>query len=130
MTRERRLEKKVDYANSTVSIKVIATGQEITCNANDLPADIQAKLVPLALSHRLGDAAAGLDGQEAYDAISKVWEGLKTGNFTIRTAAAPKGVQLSDIASKLAGLTGKDAQLAAALLEKLGIKLPVAAPAA
>jgi hypothetical protein len=122
MSRTKRLNKVVNYETGEVKVSVIATGQELVCNVSELNAEMCKKLVPLALSHRIGDAAAGKEGDEAFQAMTKVWEGLKAGNFTIRVAAVP-GLKASDIKEKLAGLTGKDAAMAAALLEKLGIKL-------
>ena len=122
MARIRRLEKSVDYDNGVVSVKVIATGQELVCDSNQLPAEIKGKLIPLALSHRIGDSAAGREGEEAFDAMTKVWEGLMAGNFTIRQPAA-KGLSKKEIQEKLSSLSGKEASAAAALLEKLGITL-------
>lgn len=121
-TRARKLEKAVDYEKGVVTITVLSTGQAVVANAAELPKEIAAKLVPLALNHRLGDAAAGKDGEEAFEAISKVWEGLKAGNFTIRTPAQ-KGLTKSDLKDKLAGLKGDDAKNAAELLKKMGIIL-------
>lgn len=122
MARVRRLEKNVDYENGVVSVKVIATGQEVVCDSNQLPEEIKAKLIPLALSHRIGDSAAGREGEEAFEAMTKVWEGLMAGNFTIRQPAA-KGLSKKEITEKLASLSGKEATAAAALLKKLGISL-------
>lgn len=122
MARERRLDKKVDYNTGVVTVTVLSTGQTVTCDTNALPQEIKNKLIPLAISHRIGDAAAGADGQEAFESMSKVWDGLMAGNFTVRQPAKV-GISASSIKEKLAGLTGKDAAAAAALLEKLGIKL-------
>ncbi len=122
MARTRKLEKSVDYDKGIVKVKVISTGKEIVCDVSTLPKEIQAKLIPFAISHRIGDAAAGRDGDEALEAMTKVWEGLVAGNFTIRQPAT-KGLTKKDISEKLAALKGPEATAAAALLEKLGISL-------
>lgn len=120
--RSRRLEKTVDYENGTVKFTVVSTGQDLVCDTKLLPAEIKAKLIPLAISHRIGDAAAGADGVEALTQMQKVWEGLCAGNFTIRTPAK-KGLDVAAIKTLIQTLSGKEATAAAALFEKLGIKL-------
>lgn len=122
MARAKKLDKTVDYEKGVVSVKVLSDGSEIVCDTNSLPDEIKAKLIPLAISHRIGDAAAGRDGKDALESMTKVWEGLMAGNFTIRQPAK-KGVSKADISAKLASLSGKEASAAAALLEKLGITL-------
>jgi len=130
MARERRLDKNVDYEKSIVTVKVISNGATLVCDATKLPQAIKDKLLPLAVSHRIGDAAAGLDGDEAFASMQKVWDGLMAGNFTIRAAAQPKGLPVADIKSKLAALSGSEAKAAAALLEKLGLGSILGTPAA
>ena len=122
MARAKKLNKDVDYDKGVVSFTVLSTGDELVCDTTKLPKEIQAKLVPLAVNHRIGDAAAGRDGKDALESMKKVWDGLMEGNFTIRTAAK-KGVSKADIKAKLDSLSGKEATAAAALLEKLGISL-------
>lgn len=120
--KERRLEKSVNYETGVVTVKVLSTGQELVCDTNLLPEGIKAKLIPLAINHRIGDSAAGLDGAEAFDSMKKVWDGLVAGNFSIRQPAKV-GISKSAITEKLASLTGKEATAAAELLKKLGIEL-------
>ena len=122
MARAKKMDKTVDYEKGVVSFKILSDGSEVVCDTNKLPAEIKSKLIPLAISHRIGDAAAGRDGKDAFESMSKVWDGLMKGNFTIRTAAK-KGVSKADIKAKLDSLKGKEATAAAELLEKLGITL-------
>lgn len=122
MARQRRLTKTVDYENGVVTVQVISTGQDLICDTKLLPEDIKAKMIPFGIAHRIGDAAAGRDGAEAFDSMSKVWNGLIEGNFTIRQPRTP-GITKADIQEKLSTLKGKEATAAAALLEKLGITL-------
>ena len=123
MARARKLEKDVNYETGVVTLTVLSNGKQIVADTNAYPDDIKSKLIPLAVSHRLGDAAAGKDGDEAAEAIQKVQDGLMAGNFTIRVAAASKGIKKSDIKAKLEGLSKKEKDAAAALLATLGIEL-------
>lgn len=122
MARQRRLTKTVDYESGLVTVQVISTGQDLVCDTKLLPEEIQMKMIPFGISHRIGDAAAGRDGDEAMDSMKKVWDGLMSGNFTIRQPRTP-GITKADIKDKLSTLKGKEATAAAALLEKLGITL-------
>lgn len=89
----------------------------------DLPADIQAKLGPFGLSHKLGDSAAGKSGVEAEEAINKVFDGLKNGDWSVRAPAAPK-VSTKTIANNLGTLSKKEQNAAVEVLRRLGIKIP------
>ena len=79
-------------------------------------------LVPYGINHKLGDAASGKDGKEAVEAMEAVWEEMMKGNFTVRKPGKQK-VSKDDIREKMSTLKGKEAEAAAALLEKLGITL-------
>lgn len=121
----KKLEKKIEGA--VVSIKEITTDTQMVFDFSKLPAEIQAKLGPFGLSHKLGDAASASHGQEAVDDIKQVWDGLMKGDWSVR---APRGesVSLNTLNSGLEKLPPKEAQAARALLLKLGIlKAPAAA---
>ncbi len=94
-----------------------------------LPPEIQAKLGPFGLSHKLGDAAAGKAGAEAEEAIGKVWEGLMGGDWSVRAPAAPK-VSTKVIADNFGNLSDEDQDAAAKVLAALGIKIPGITPEA
>lgn len=89
----------------------------------DLPDKIQTLLGPFGLGHKLGDAAAGRSGTDAEDAILKVWEGLKTGDWSVRAPATPK-VSVKDIADNYKNLSAEEKAAAAPLLRALGIPIP------
>lgn len=89
----------------------------------NLPPDIQAKLGPFGLSHKLGDSAAGKSGVEAEEAITKVFEGLMNGDWSVRAPAAPK-VSTKTIANNLGTLSKKEQSAAVEVLQRLGIKIP------
>lgn len=119
-----------EIIGNVVKITEVITGKVMEFDAGKLPADIQKKLMPFGLNHKLGDAAAGCAGQEAVDSIEKVFEGLMAGNWAVR---APKGesVSMNAISAGIDKLPPKEAEAARALLIKLGvIKVPTpAAPA-
>ncbi len=120
-TKARKLSRAVDYENGVVTFTVLATGATLTCAVNDLPAEIQAKLLPLAINHRIGDAAAGRDGDEAFDSMTKVWEALKSGDFSVRASAGPKMPTKTQINEAMNNLSPKEQAAAQALLAKLGV---------
>ena len=96
---------------------------EMSFDFGTLPRDVQGKLGPFGLGHKLGDSGAGRTGKDAEEAIIKVWDGLVAGNWSVRAPAVPK-VSVSAIAENYAKLSAKDKIAAAALLKGLNIKLP------
>ena len=98
-------------------------GSEMVFNFDDLPTDIQDKLGPFVLGHKLGDAAAGKDGDEAVEAINKVFEGLKGGDWSVRAPAGPR-VSVKALADKVSTLDPASQDAARALLTSLGVKIP------
>lgn len=120
MKRAKKLSKEIN--GNVLTINVL--GQKtMSFDFGKLPADVQKKFGPFGLSHRLGDAAAGLAGIEAVAAIEKVWEGLVKGDWTVRGPAQPK-VSLAAVADNFSKLSDKDKKTAAALLKSLGINIP------
>lgn len=103
------------------------TGSVLTYDMAKLPSEIQKKLAPYGLSQKLGDAAAGKEGQVAVDAINKVWAGLMANDWSVRAPAAEK-INKKDILAKFDALDPKvKATLmkdpgTAALLAALGVK--------
>jgi len=107
-------------------VKITALGGsqgQMIFNFTDLPKEIQSKFGPFGLGHKLGDAAAGRQGIEAEEAITKVWTGLKEGNWTVRAPAVPK-VSTKQIIENYQKLSSKDKAAAKTLLDSLGIELP------
>ena len=86
--RPRKLMKEID--GTVIKIKAVngAQGEQLF-DFTTLPEDIQAKLGPFGLSHKLGDSAAGKAGTDAEDSIAKVWEGLMSGDWSVRAPATP-----------------------------------------
>jgi hypothetical protein len=111
-------------AGTVVIINEGTTGKVINYDFAKLPPEIQKNLGPFGLGHKLGDAAAGKSGQEALDAIQKVYDGLVKGDWLVRAPAAEK-VSKKGILDKFNALNPKEQEIARGLLEKLGI-LPAA----
>ncbi len=103
-------------------LTVVGVEGTITYDPKDLPESVQAELPAFALAHKLGDAASGKSGQEAADAISKVWEGMVEGNWSVRAPAAKK-ISINKIAENLGNLTSEEQDKAKAALAALGIVL-------
>jgi hypothetical protein len=73
------------------------------------------------MASKLGDAAAGKKGQDAVDAINKVWEGLVSGNWSVRAPAAEK-ISKNSIMEKFNAMPeGKEKKLTESILKNLGI---------
>lgn len=116
----RKLQKGIE--GTVVTIKEAVTESTLTFDFGTLPEGIQAKLGPFGLGHKLGDAAAGKEGQEAVDAINKVWEGLMNNDWSVRAPAGEK-VSKSSIIGKIGALSEEEQAAAKELLAKLGVAL-------
>jgi len=122
MARQRRLKKELTE-KGTLTIEIIGGTGAKTYDPAELPAEVMAKLPALALSHKLGDAASGLDDPALIeDVISKLWEAMKKGEFTVRQPGQPK-VSLKDVNDNLANMAEGDREAALTLLRSLGIKI-------
>jgi len=107
-------------------VKIEAVGGNngvVEYDFNKLPDDIKAKLGPFGLNHKLGDSAAGKAGADAEEAISKVWDGLMAGDWSVRAPATPK-VSVKALVDKMNSLPKKAQEQARALLESLGVDIP------
>lgn len=96
---------------------------EMVFDPTKLPDKIKAMLPAFAISHKLGDSAAGRQGVEAEAAIKKVWEGMMAGDWSVRAPAQPK-VAVNDIAQNFDKLSAAEKKAAAPLLKALGIDIP------
>jgi hypothetical protein len=117
--KSKKLSKVAEGTKLTISEGL--TGQVLTFDYAGLSAEIKDKLLMHGFSQKLGDAAAGKEGQEAIDAINKVFDGLVKGDFTVRVPAAEK-VTKKSIMDKFNEMPdGKEKKMAEALLKNLGI---------
>lgn len=116
--RSKKLSKVIEGSVVTLTVDGFAP---VSYDFATLPEDIQAKFGPFGMGHKLGDSAAGKEGQDALDAIAKVFAGLESGDWTVRAPAAVK-VSLSDIKANLANLSDAEREQAQALLASLGMK--------
>ena len=119
--RTRKLQKEIDYEGGVVSITVISSNQTLKCDVKDLPKDIIIKLVPLALNHRIGDAAAGRDGEEAFESMEKVWKALVAGDFTVKAPPGSKLPSKKELSANIGNLPKAEQDKARALLAKIGV---------
>ena len=104
-----------------VTITEAITGLKMSFDFSKLPQAIQTNFGPFGLGHKLGDAAAGREGQDAVDAIKKVWDGLTKGDWSIRVPAGEKVTKKSILDKYNEMPEGKEKVLAKGLLEKLGL---------
>jgi len=118
-TRKKRLSKVID--GTVLTIKEAVTDATLTFDFADLPEGIQALFGPFGMSQKLGDAAAGKKGQDAVDAINKVWDGLLAGNWSVRAPKAEK-ISKNGILEKYNAMPdGAEKEMAATILANLGI---------
>lgn len=111
-----------EIKGTVVTFTEAITGAVKSYDFAALPQNIKDAFGPFGLSSKLGDAAAGKSGQDAIDAIEKVWEGLAKGDWTVRAPAAPK-LDKKGLTEKLDALPEKEKNAAKDLLAKLGITL-------
>ena len=124
-TEEKKKKQKVMEKTLTadsLTIKILGTDFNLEARPADLPENVQALLPTIALSHMLGDAAAGKSGQEAVDRIQKKWDALVEGNLSIRKPAEKK-ISVSEVSKNLEGLSEEEAAKVRAAFELLGVNL-------
>jgi hypothetical protein len=120
-TKKKRLAKVID--GNILTIAEAVTETKLSFDVFDLPESIRSLLTVYGMSQKLGDAAAGKKGQEAVDAINKVWTGLSEGNWSVRAPAAEK-ISKSSVMGKYAEMPdGEEKNLAKKLLKELGITM-------
>jgi hypothetical protein len=118
MARGKKLTKEI--VGNILTINELSLPKEMKFDFAALPLEIQAKLGPFGYASKLGDAAAGKEGQEAVDAIMKVQEGLAKGDWSVRAPAGEK-VSKKGIMEKYAALSDKEKKVAEPLLRQLGL---------
>jgi hypothetical protein len=123
MARAKKLTKDLVTVPGTVIITV-ADGEKgaMKFDFNLLPPKIQKAFGPFGLGHKLGDSAAGRAGKDAEEAITKVWDGLMKGDWSVRAPATPK-VAVATVLGNLEKMQGPEKEVAKKLLEKLGISI-------
>ncbi|MFA5458934.1 MAG: hypothetical protein WC261_15030 [Synergistaceae bacterium] len=128
MAEEKKRKKLTKVIEGTVlTITEGITNTVIKVDFAKLPENIKANLGPYGLSQKLGDAAAGKEGQEAVDSIMKIKEGLEKGDWTVRAPAAEK-INKKDIVEKFNAMAPQQKAVLAAnpelkkTLEALGVK--------
>lgn len=122
--RARKLAKDLATKPGKVIIKALGGKKgAMEFDPKALPKNVQDRLPEIAISHMLGDAAAGRSGVDAEEAITVKWDGLMKGDFSVRAPAAPK-VSLTEIAANFSKLSAAEQKTARVLLEGLGITLP------
>ncbi len=114
--------RKLAKAIEGTVVKITAGGKEMKYDFAALPKEIQAKLGPFGLGHKLGDAAAGKSGEEIFPAIKTVFDGLMASNWSVRAPAGEK-VSKKSLSEGIGKLSPKEQEAAMALLAKLGIKM-------
>ena len=128
MAEEKKRKKLTKVIEGTVlTITESTTNAVIKVDFAKLPENIKANLGPYGLSQKLGDAAAGKEGQEAVDSIMKIKEGLEKGDWSVRAPAAEK-INKKEIVEKFNAMAPAQKAVLAAnpdlkkTLEALGVK--------
>jgi hypothetical protein len=119
---QKKLDKKIE-GNVVMITALDGEKGPMSFDFLSLPPFIQEKFGPFGLSHKLGDAAAGKKGKEAEEAISKVYDGLMAGDWSVRAPAAPK-VSVNEISTNLAKMPEEEQAKVIAALTALGLKIP------
>lgn len=101
----------------------VAGFEPIRCDFSELSQETQHKLMIHGGNAKVGDSAAGCEGQEAYDAIVSTWNHLKEGKWTERVAGGGDKVSLSAVKNVLASLSEEERAAAIAIFAKLGKKV-------
>jgi len=116
--KKRVMTKKIE--NGILEITIVGVKKPIVADPKKLPENVQEMLPVIALSHILGDAAAGKRATEAFEKIKDKWEAMLAGNMTVRRAKAPT-IKHSEIIQNYLALAPKDKKNALPLLVALGV---------
>ena len=104
---------------SVVVISESVSGKTLRFDVSSLPEAIKTNLTYHGALQKLGDAAAGKEGEEAIASIEKVWDGLVKGDWTVRVPAAEK-VTKKGLFDKVDAMPeGKEKEAYKKLLEKI-----------
>jgi len=117
--RPKKLSKTIE---GTVLTMTFDNGKALKFDVNSLTPAIQEKCKLHGMSQKLGDAAAGKDGDTAVEAVNKTWEALAKGDWSFKVPAGPK-ITKAVLGEKIGTLNKKDQEEAKAILAKLGIVL-------
>ena len=83
---------------------VVDSKRKLEVDVAKMPAPIRAQLETHGAKQKIADAAAGKEGQEAFDAIQQVAENLLAGEWSKRAGG---GQSVKDLAIALFRVTGK-----------------------
>jgi hypothetical protein len=101
----------------------ITVGEEsLVFDSDELSDSIKFNLAMHGLSQKLGDSAAGKEGEEAVKSIKTVWDGLVAGNWTVRAPAGEK-ISKTTILDNLAKMPEEKQAAVKELLASLGLKI-------
>lgn len=90
MAKQQIAKKTVDTSAAVVAF-AFTNGKELTAALDGLAEDVLKRLALHGLSQKLGDAYAGAESvDDAYEAAADVYETLKGGKWTERTAGEPR----------------------------------------
>lgn len=122
--RPRKLIKSTSKEDMSVSIEVVGRDDgPIEYSLTDLSPDITDHLALHGLSQKLGDSAAGKEGDEAYASIAETWANLKDGKFRGERASGERMPSKKAMAEQISKLPQAEQDAAKAALAKLGITL-------
>ncbi len=122
--RPRKLIKTTSKESMAVSIEVVGReGGPVEYSLTDLSDDITDHLALHGLSQKLGDSAAGKEGDEAFSSIAETWENLKDGKFRGERASGERMPSKKAMADNIAKLPQAEQDAARQALANIGITL-------
>lgn len=115
----RKLSRIKDGEN--VIIFQVAGFEPVRCDFSELSSGIKHKLLVHGGGAKVGDSAAGLEGQDAYDAITSTWNNLKADKWTERVAkGGGDRISITQIKESLSLLSEEERVEAIKIFAKLG----------
>lgn len=122
--RPRKLIKSTSKEDMSVEIEVVGSDDGPTVYPlTDLTQDIIDMLALHGLSQKLGDAAAGKEGDGAKSSIAETWINLKEGKFKGERASGERMPSKKAMADLISKLPPAEQETAKAALAKLNIVL-------
>lgn len=107
-TRERKTKVEWDLETGAINLTLLASGEVISLNVVGLSDEIKRDGLFHGLEQKLIDAAAGKDGDEAFESIMAVKERLEAGEWTkAREGAGPQPTLVAEAVMRFADSVGK-----------------------
>lgn|SRR5574337_206731 len=120
--KEKKRVKRISKTPVDNGVSIVLEGfPPLLCEVDKLTDDIKTKCAIYGISQKVGDSAAGLGGEEAYNAMVNTWQSLVEGKWTLRLPGEKISLNKKAVQEKFADLSTEDQEKARNLLASFGL---------